>query len=146
MLMGPIFRAELLRTARRKRYYMLRVVYGLLLLLLIWARYETRIPAHGVMTIAASAGFAEETFLMFAIVQVVTVLIMIPPLFGGAIADEKQRKTLHYLMASQPPAARSSWTRSSEQPTWQSSWRWACRCSASWVFGGVQLDMIVIVC
>ena len=30
-----------------------------------------------------------------------TVIVLIPPLFGGAIADEKQKKTLHYLMASQ---------------------------------------------
>jgi ABC-type transport system involved in multi-copper enzyme maturation permease subunit len=101
MLMGPIFRSELLRTARRKRYYMLRVLYGLLLLLLIWARYERKIPLDGVMTIADVAAFAGETFIMFAVVQMVTVLLLIPPLFGGVIADEKQRKTLHYLMASQ---------------------------------------------
>jgi ABC-type transport system involved in multi-copper enzyme maturation permease subunit len=30
----------------------------------------------------------------------VTLLILVPTLFGGVIADEKQRKTMHYLMAS----------------------------------------------
>ena len=40
MLMGPIFRAELLRTARRGRYYILRFVYGTILLLLFWSGYE----------------------------------------------------------------------------------------------------------
>ena len=32
--------------------------------------------------------------------QLIAILLLIPPLFGGAITDEKQRKTLHYLMAS----------------------------------------------
>ena len=42
-----------------------------------------------------------DDVLTFAIVQLVTALVLIPPFFGGTIADEKQRKTLHYLMASQ---------------------------------------------
>ena len=40
------------------------------------------------------------TFTWFAVVQLGTLLLMIPPLFGSVIADEKQRKTMHYLMAS----------------------------------------------
>ena len=101
MLMGPIFRAELLRTARRGRYYVLRFVYGSILLLLFWSGYEGTFRGAQSATITAVAMFALETFLTFAIVQLITVLVLIPPLFGGTIADEKQRKTLHYLMASQ---------------------------------------------
>ena len=105
MLMGPIFRAELLRTARRRRYYVLRFVYGAILLLLFWSGYEATFAGAQTATIAAVARFAEPTFLTFAIAQFVTVLVMIPALFGGTIADEKQRKTLHYLMASQLSSA-----------------------------------------
>ncbi len=101
MLMGPIFRAELLRTARRGRYYILRFVYGVILLLLFWSGYEGTFHGARSATIAQVATFALQTFLIFAIVQLLTALVLIPPLFGGAIADEKQRKTLHYLMASQ---------------------------------------------
>jgi ABC-2 family transporter protein len=101
MLMGPVFRAELLRTARRGRYYILRVVYGAILLLLFWSGYEGTFAGAQTANIAAVAQFAEKTFFTYAIVQVVTALVLIPPLFGGTIADEKQRKTLHYLMASQ---------------------------------------------
>ena len=36
----------------------------------------------------------------YASVQLATILLLIPALFGGVIADEKQRKTMHYLMAS----------------------------------------------
>jgi ABC-type transport system involved in multi-copper enzyme maturation permease subunit len=105
MLMGPVFRAELLRTGRRGRYYVLRLVYGMILLTLSWSGYQAKFAGSRTASIAAVAQFAETTFLTFAIVQLVTVLVIVPPLFGGTIADEKQRKTLHYLMASQLSAA-----------------------------------------
>ena len=101
MLMGPVFHAELLRTARRGRYYILRLLYGAVLLLIIWSGYQQTFASARTARIAAVAMFAFDTFFMFAIVQLLTVLVLIPPLFAGTIADEKQRKTLHYLMASQ---------------------------------------------
>jgi ABC-type transport system involved in multi-copper enzyme maturation permease subunit len=100
MILGPVFRAELLRTARRSRYYALRLIYGALLLLLLWSAYESTFRTATTVSIGFIAHFAENTFVTFAIVQFVTFLVLIPPLFGGVIADEKQRKTLHYLMAS----------------------------------------------
>jgi ABC-type transport system involved in multi-copper enzyme maturation permease subunit len=101
MLMGPVFRAELLRTARQRRYYGMRLVYGLLLLLIVWSGYEQMRRAQAVVHLADVAAFATDTFLAFAFVQLITLLLLVPAVFGGAIADEKQRKTLHYLMASQ---------------------------------------------
>ncbi|WP_435011333.1 ABC transporter permease subunit [Tundrisphaera lichenicola] len=100
MILGPVFRAELLRTARRRRYYAARFVYGLLLLFIIWIGYASATAVSSTVTIDQVARFAEETFIRFAVVQLIAILLMIPALFGGAIADEKQRKTLHYLMAS----------------------------------------------
>jgi ABC-type transport system involved in multi-copper enzyme maturation permease subunit len=101
MLLGPVFRAELLRTARRKRYYVMRLLYGVLLLFIIWASYQGTIRGRETVLIDEAAAFALETFIAFAVIQLIVILLLIPPLFGGAIADEKQRKTLHYLMASQ---------------------------------------------
>jgi ABC-type transport system involved in multi-copper enzyme maturation permease subunit len=101
MILGPVFRSELTRTARRGRYYVLRFAYGALLLALFWSAYEGTFARASTAKIGAVAQFAERTFFVFAIVQLVTVIVVIPPLFGGAIADEKQSKTLHYLMASQ---------------------------------------------
>jgi hypothetical protein len=40
MILGPVFRSELTRTARRGRYYVLRFAYGALLLALFWSAYE----------------------------------------------------------------------------------------------------------
>jgi ABC-type transport system involved in multi-copper enzyme maturation permease subunit len=101
MILGPVFRSELVRTARRGRYYFLRFVYGAFLLALFWSGYDGTFGHAKAAKVAAVTLFAEGTFFIFAIVQLVTVLVLIPPLFGGAIADEKQKKTLHYLMASQ---------------------------------------------
>jgi ABC-type transport system involved in multi-copper enzyme maturation permease subunit len=100
MLLGPVFRAELLRTARRRRYYVVRFVYGAGLLLLIWGAYDSFFQSKTTVRHAAVAQYAEVTFVSFAVAQLATVLLLIPALFGGLIADEKQRKTLHYLMAS----------------------------------------------
>ena len=69
--------------------------------MLVWSKYQQTFWDTSTATIAAVAGFAERTFLAFAIVQLIAILLLIPPIFGGAITDEKQRKTLHYLMASQ---------------------------------------------
>jgi ABC-type transport system involved in multi-copper enzyme maturation permease subunit len=105
MLVGPVFRAELVRTARRQRYYLLRVAYGFALLLLIWGDYAALVElAEGrgsTPSIAEIADFAVRTFGSFAGFQLATILVLVPPLFGAVIADEKQRKTIHYLMASQ---------------------------------------------
>jgi ABC-type transport system involved in multi-copper enzyme maturation permease subunit len=101
MLLGPVFRAELLRMARRRRSYVMRSLYGMLLLFVIWASYQGAIGGKETITIDEGAEFALNTFFAFAITQLIAIMVMIPALFGGAIADEKQRKTLHYLMASQ---------------------------------------------
>ena len=101
MLLGPVFRAELLRTSRRGRFYGLRFFYGLALLLVIWTGYEGETSESSTVTIAKAAEAAYWMFLRFAVVQLILILMLVPALFGGAIADEKQRKTLHYLMASQ---------------------------------------------
>ena len=101
MLMGPVFRAELLRTARQRRYYVLRLLYALVLLFIVSAGYEhLRRSSVGGASVADVARYASQTFISFALFQFVTVLLLIPAVFGGAIADEKQRKTLHYMMAS----------------------------------------------
>ena len=105
MIMGPVFRGELLRTARRGRYYMLRSIYGSILLFLVWTGYQQTFWISNTASIAAVAAFAERTFMAFATVQLITVLLLIPAIFGGSITDEKQRKTLHYLMASQLSSA-----------------------------------------
>jgi ABC-type transport system involved in multi-copper enzyme maturation permease subunit len=106
MLPGPVFTFELITTARRGRFYIARALYGILLLLILWSihslwsgEYEGELPSNLVNWFAFS-GFAAV-----AVGQELLVLTLTPALVAGVIADEKRRRTLHYLMASQLTSA-----------------------------------------
>jgi len=102
-LFGPVLFYDMLRTGRRSRYVFFRTLYLVgLLLLLTWVyfswgfsyRYAGRVPA------TMMAQFAESFFQAFMIVQLVLVLVLTPAYVAGAIADEKDRKTLEFLLAT----------------------------------------------
>src|SRR4051794_18904087 len=101
MIPGPVFNFELLTTARRGRFYLLRSAYALILLLILWVIYSGWLAENGVELTAKQVGwFALSAFCGIAVAQMVLVLTLTPALVSGVIADEKQRKTLHYLLAS----------------------------------------------
>jgi ABC-type transport system involved in multi-copper enzyme maturation permease subunit len=104
--LGPVVRYELITTARRGRFYLVRVVYGLFLLLQLWSLFHTwefHHPDGGALRDIHR--FAEDAFIQFAGVQGLALLCVIPALVAGVIADEHQRKTLHYLLASRLSSA-----------------------------------------
>jgi hypothetical protein len=105
-MLGPVFRFELITTARRKRYYVARFVYGLLLLLSLWAQYGDG-GWSGVTTVKVDpemidemSRFARDMFAALARAQGVALIALIPALMAGSIADETERKTLQYLLAT----------------------------------------------
>src|ERR1700751_4449717 len=98
--LGPVMRYELITTSRRRRYYFLRVIYGLLLLTqltMLFRLWELIHPAGGTLTEIQK--FAENAFIQFAGVQGLCLLLLVPALVAGVISDDYQRKTLHYLLA-----------------------------------------------
>jgi ABC-type transport system involved in multi-copper enzyme maturation permease subunit len=102
MGLGPVFHFERITTARRARYYVLRVVYGLFLLYALWQEYLSwRWMPLAVATIKNMSLFAQAAFLGFAGGQGFALMVLTPALVAGVIADERQRKTLDYLLASQ---------------------------------------------
>jgi len=116
--LGPVLRYEMITTARRGRYYLARVVYGLVLLYVLWNQQRTweLFQALNRQFFSASRGtmggsheeirrFAESAFIQFAGVQGLVLLCLVPALVAGVIADEYQRKTLHYLLASRLSSA-----------------------------------------
>jgi ABC-type transport system involved in multi-copper enzyme maturation permease subunit len=108
MLLGPVFNVELMTTARRARYYAIRFLYGSIILGQIYLSYEAntwRFSGQRQVRLNDLSEFAFELFVTFAIVQAVVVLLLTPALVGGTIADERQRKTLHYLLTSQLSSA-----------------------------------------
>lgn len=115
---GPVLRTEMITTARRPRYYVARAVYGIILLYVLWHQQSTWFWAQAAIRHSAAfrgwgvAGtheairrFAESAFSDFVGVQGLFLLCVIPALVAGVIADEYQRRTLHYLLASRLTSA-----------------------------------------
>ncbi len=101
MLPGPVFQVELLTTARRRRYYAIRTLYGLALLILLVSNYGPMgMGGNSAHSTATLSTFGRRMFASFAIFQSIALLGLTPALVAGAIADEARRKTLHYLLAS----------------------------------------------
>ena len=101
MLPGPVFQVELVTTSRRRGYYAFRFVYGLVLLSIVGQNYlawDAQVRSQFVGPQIST--FALWTFGSFALVQMLAILALTPALVAGTIANEKQRKTLHYLLAS----------------------------------------------
>jgi ABC-type transport system involved in multi-copper enzyme maturation permease subunit len=98
-LFGPVLFYDMVRSARRGRYIVLRCLYaGLLLLFLCTVWLNTRHIA--VNDRREAARMAENFFETFMAVQLVTVILLTPAYVAGAIADEKDRKTLEFLLAT----------------------------------------------
>jgi ABC-type transport system involved in multi-copper enzyme maturation permease subunit len=109
---GPVFRIELITGARRARYFVLRAFYVLILLWVVGQAYTSMtytrrfgtMVAGGdtsEMTIAEMSRYAYNIFTSILVVQVLAVICLTPAMVAGVIADERRRKTLHYLLASQ---------------------------------------------
>jgi ABC-type transport system involved in multi-copper enzyme maturation permease subunit len=110
-LLGPHFFYDLVRLARRSRTRDLRVLYGLALLfglgVVYWIQFpQTEIgsllfdPGRGV-SINDGARFAEIFVFTVVVVQNLAVLLLTPVYVGSAIAEEKERRTLDLLFATQ---------------------------------------------
>lgn len=100
MIFGPIFRLELLTIGRRRRYFFLRVLYALGLLLALYAA-KLDMRYYGSDQIAAYAKFAESAFVLFASIQLGCILLLTPAMVAGTIASEHERKTIDYLLTTQ---------------------------------------------
>src|SRR4051812_1739793 len=108
MLGGPVCHFELIRLARRRRFYALRFAFGAVLLGVLGLNYAglhtprwfTGQPAPQVYSIREMAMFGQALFVSLMTTQGILVLGLTPALVGDAIASERQRKTLHYLLTS----------------------------------------------
>ena len=105
MFPGPVFQYELLTLSRRKRFYVFRFAFGAFLLFLLWANDPRSNSYHapgwdGELSIQQAKNLSSTLFLAIGTTVGIAVLLLTPALVAGVIADEKQRKTLHYLLAS----------------------------------------------
>lgn len=98
-LFGPVFFYDLVRTARRKRYLLMRSLYAFFLLaMLLWV--YNLVALSGLDARAQAARLAEHFFETLMLVQLGAVLLLMPAYMGGAVAEEKERRTLEFILAT----------------------------------------------
>jgi ABC-type transport system involved in multi-copper enzyme maturation permease subunit len=103
-LFGPVLFYDLIRITRRSRYFWLRFVYaGALALVVYWQYSEwfgSRARSPAPFASKDMAVFAEQFFNKFMVLQFLLVCVLTPVYAGSAIAEEKDRRTLEFLLAT----------------------------------------------
>jgi hypothetical protein len=108
MDVGPIFRSEMIRMARRRRHYAMRAVLGLLLLSVAWALYGAfadramamRNGRERARILRQLPWIADLLVLELVWTQGVAIVLLVPGLVAGSIAEEDQRGTMIALLES----------------------------------------------
>lgn len=108
MVLGPVFWYDLIRNGRRTRYLVLRCLYVALLLFAFWLIYQEygmQLHAQGVggrngFSQADMAVFGERFFGYFLVIQYAILILVTPAYVASAIAEEKQRKTLEFMLTT----------------------------------------------
>ncbi|MEO6811663.1 MAG: ABC transporter permease subunit, partial [Isosphaeraceae bacterium] len=108
MIAGPVCHTELVRIARRRRTYVWRFVFGMVVLGLIGMNYLTLTdwtrawydPIPRTISIHELSRFGQMLFASLMMAQAILVIALTPGMVADAIADERRRKTLHYLLIS----------------------------------------------
>jgi ABC-type transport system involved in multi-copper enzyme maturation permease subunit len=101
-LFGPVLFYDLVRTARRSRYVLLRLVYALILfcsLFAVWLSYYESAPSNNIPANEMTK-LAGTFFFVLLSVQFLAVGLLTPAYTAGAVAEEKERKTLEFLLAT----------------------------------------------
>jgi ABC-type transport system involved in multi-copper enzyme maturation permease subunit len=109
-LFGPVLFYDMVRTSRRARYLIMRLIYGAFLLLVLSYLYLILFVAMQMnpnqgglnenMLRREMAVLSESFFAFFMVIQLVIVVLLTPAYVAGAIADEKDRKTMEFLLAT----------------------------------------------
>ena len=101
-LFGPMLWYDLVRTGRRVRTYLIRGAYLFILLAVLWMLYLNAWPAgyRGAPLNSQIARFAENFLYTFLITQYVLMVLLTPAYTAGAIAEERQKKTIQFILAT----------------------------------------------
>lgn len=102
-IFGPVLFYEIVRSARQGRYFLLRALYATgLFCVLLWVRWlwgeevgRQRTPRPDDL-----AQLASIFFWIYAVTQFVAVILLTPAFVAGCIADDKERRILDFLLAT----------------------------------------------
>jgi ABC-type transport system involved in multi-copper enzyme maturation permease subunit len=99
-LFGPVLFYDMLTTARRGRYSIIRCLYSLVLLLVLFWVWATVATFSGQSAREEAGRIGMSFFSSFTVVQLIAVFLLTPAYVAGSIAEEKERKTLEFLLAT----------------------------------------------
>ncbi|MGL4514332.1 MAG: ABC transporter permease subunit [Lacipirellulaceae bacterium] len=105
-MLGPVFRHEMVAAGRGTRYTLLRVVVGLLLLVILVVAYQGARESGewgadgGGLSIRGASALVSSFYTSFAWTTLLGVVALTPAVAAGAIASERQRRTIEYLFAT----------------------------------------------
>lgn len=107
-LLGPVLFYDMVRTSRRNRYFIMRMLYAGFLFFILTYMVMIGWLMQDQMRDMADQGFrqrqnavlAETFFMVFMLVQLTLVVLLTPAYVAGAIADEKDRKTIEFMLAT----------------------------------------------
>ncbi len=99
---GPVLYFDLIRQARRTRYLLIRFLYAVgLFAIVCWVYWMWWLDHRGAGPRANElSNFAASFFYTCLAVQGLLVGVLTPAYTAGAIAEEKERKTLPFLLAT----------------------------------------------
>jgi ABC-type transport system involved in multi-copper enzyme maturation permease subunit len=106
-MFGPVFTYEITRLGRRRLTFILRLLYVICVLALLLLRYLDWLGEVGYFRQGADrvpyerlSNFATSFFYIFMGVQYAVIVLLTPAYVAGTVADEKERKTLEFLLAT----------------------------------------------
>lgn len=102
-LFGPVLFYDLVRIGRRGRYFLFRSLYAAFLLFLIVWMYLVWVfdsATEGYVQANEMASFAASFFYLYLGVQFSAVVLLTPAYVAGAVAEEKERRTFEFLLAT----------------------------------------------
>jgi ABC-type transport system involved in multi-copper enzyme maturation permease subunit len=98
---GPVLFYDLVRSARRTRFTVIRTLYASLMafilgwiFMIITFKYDGKVPSREMTEIAT------WIFNALIAIQFITVVLLTPAYTAGAIAEEKERKTLEFILGT----------------------------------------------
>ncbi len=98
MIIGPVFTRELVTAPRRTRFFLARAVYVAGLLILISTAWGLFTGTQDVRNVGDSARFGAAIFQILSVLQLTLAVFFSALLAAGAVAQEKDRRTLILLL------------------------------------------------
>lgn len=97
--LGPVFWFDLLRTGRKTKRIWLRMAYAILLVIFfLWVCATSGESFR--FTPNDIADLTRNFFTVFIITQSLIILVVTPGAIAGCISDEKERRTLEFILAT----------------------------------------------